>query len=316
MAADRARQRAELDGRPVDAGRALPPATVQQHQQCRQHREGGEPAEDRPHRPHDPELIKAPEAGHHQRGVGGRGADRRHRGAAPDAGQRKMTRLGRLGPAGPVLLVARHQHDRVVDAVADDDRTEERRRRGQIAEGQLRHRERHGRSDGGREPGQRDGAQPAEVQADRQRHDGHADDGDPQDVALDGGAGGDSGGDGPRHVGAHLGVVALGGILGDEAVGRFIERLAGVLDEEAARGQRRDPDVLAVVAGEDAAREALVEPVVPLQALLHLVDRLFVLERHEERVLALADLVAQPIADRFEVVLRDEEPLVPLIKVA
>ena len=51
-----------------------------------------------------------------------------------------------------------------------------------------------------------------------------------------------------------------------------------------------------------------------LDALLHLVDRLLFVERHEERVLALADLVAQAITDRFEVVLRHEQPLVLLVE--
>ena len=292
----------------------LPRPAIEQHEQRGQRGEGGGPAGQRADRAHHAELVEAAEAGHHQRGVGGRGCDRRHQRSAPDTRHRRAERRFGILAARAVLLVARHEDDGVVDAVADDDRPQERGRLGQVAEGQLGHGEGDGGADDGGDSGERNRAQPAEVEPDREDHDHHADGGDQHDVVDDRLAVGDPGGDGPRHPGRHLGVVAGRGIVLDQLVGGVEQRLARMLDEQAARGERGDPDVLAVVAAEDAAREALVEAVVVLDAALHLVDRLLFVERHEERVLALADLVAQAIADRFEVVLRHEQPLVLLVE--
>ncbi len=117
---------------------------------------------------------------------------------------------------------------------------------------------------------------------------------------------------GPATCGAHLRVERLGRVLGDDLLRGGVERLARVLDEQAARGQRRDPHVVAADAAEETAGEAIVHGVALADALLHRVDRLVVAQRHEQRILALVDLGAQPIADRLEVILRDVEPLVLL----
>ena len=124
----------------------------------------------------------------------------------------------------------------------------------------------------------------------------------------------DAGDDRSRRLDLHLGVVARRRIRRMRSLGGVQQRLAGVLDEEPARRQRRDPDVFAAwaLAGEDAARESIVEAVLARHPLLHRIDRFVLAQRHEQRVLALADLAAQPIADRFEVILRDVQPLVRL----
>ena len=100
--------------------------------------------------------------------------------------------------------------------------------------------------------------------------------------------------------------------MSDEVVGGLVQALAGVLDEQAARGQRGDPQVLPVVAAEEAAREALLHLVALADALLHRIDGLVLAQRHEQRILALVDLGAQPVAHRFEILLRHIEPFVPV----
>jgi hypothetical protein len=52
-----------------------------------------------------------------------------------------------------------------------------------------------------------------------------------------------------------------------------------------------------------------------LHPLLHVFERFLVAQRHVERVLASADLAAQPVTDRLEVPLLDVEPFVALEEV-
>ena len=120
-------QRPQVQGR-APAGSALVLALVDEDQDRRQHRERRGPARQRADGAHDAELIEAAEAGHHERRVRRRGRDRRHQRGAPRTGQRLAQRARGGIAVRSLLLVARHQHDGVVDAVAQDDRAQERRR--------------------------------------------------------------------------------------------------------------------------------------------------------------------------------------------
>ena len=111
---------------------------------------------------------------------------------------------------------------------------------------------------------------------------------------------------GPATSARHLRVVrARADARRSAACAALYSASPGVLDEQPARRQRRDPDVLAVVAAEDAAREALVEASVLARAASASSSiGSSSPSDDEQRVLALADLGAQAIADRLEVVLR------------
>ena len=138
------------------------------------------PAGDHPDRADRSELAEAPEAGDRQRRVGGGGGDRRDQ----RAGQRAPDRLGerRLQRDRPAARrhVARQPDDPVVDAVADDDRSEETGARVQPIDakrGERHQTERqHGR-DGQRQEQQRQRRPPAEVEEDHQQHRDHDQDG-------------------------------------------------------------------------------------------------------------------------------------------
>src|SRR6267142_1641211 len=56
----------------------------------------------------------------------------------------------------------------------------------------------------------------------------------------------------------------------------------------------------------------LVKTVVVLEPLLHVLERLFVAQRDEQRIFAAANLAAEAVANRLEIVLRDIEPFVLL----
>ncbi len=194
---------------------------------------------------------------------------------------------------------------------------EECRGRVQVPEGELRHRERNHRAEGGRDAGEGNGPQPAEVDPDREADEHQAGDGHPEDVALDCLAGGNGGGDGAGYLGAHFRVIGAGRVLGDQPVSGRVERFTGVLDEQTPGRKRRDPDVIARGVREYAAREPPVDGVRMDHPLFEIADRLVVVrEGNVKRVLALADLGSQSVADRFEIAFRGVEPFVALEEVA
>ena len=213
---------------------------------------------------------------------------------------------------GAQLLVARDEDDAVVDAIAQDDRAEERSRRVDIAEEQVGHGKSHDRADRRRNAHQRHGAEATEVGPQRRGHDEQAGDGDPQDVAFHRRARDNQGGHRAAHMRHHLRVKLLRVVVPDQLLGRLVDGLARPLAEQAPGRQGRHPDVGAVLAAEYAVGEAATQPVLLGQAVLHLLDRFLILEIDQQGVLALGDLAAQTVADLGQIILAGVEPLVLL----
>ena len=108
----------------------------------------------------------------------------------------------------------------------------------------------------------------------------------------------------------HLRVVPLGVRVGDDALGRLGQLLAGALGEQAARRAADDDDDAPVVALEVAGGER-IEPrrrACCMRSTMSL-RRILVEEVDVQRVLLLADLGAQRVAQRLEIVERRVQPL-------